>query len=177
METKLWNIPNVLTISRFLFSPLFLYFFLVDKIELALIVFMFVAVTDLADGWIARSTNQKTKFGESLDPMADKFMIFLALVAVCIKFSFPVWAIPLFISRDIISLAGSILIYTKHKGVWKANKLGKLTTFLQIVSILVFILNMSFKMIVLWITIISSITAAIAYLIRWINIARNKTKP
>ena len=163
METKLWNIPNVLTISRFLFSPLFLYFFLVDKIELALIVFMFVAVTDLADGWIARSTNQKTKFGESLDPMADKFMIFLALVAVCIKFSFPVWAIPLFISRDIISLAGSILIYTKHKGVWKANKLGKLTTFLQIVSILVFILNMSFKMIVLWITIISSITAAIAY--------------
>ena len=177
MPNFTFTLPNLFTSIRFLLSTLVFFLLLKHETFLSLILFIIVALTDLADGYLARTLNQKSSLGEMLDPMADKFMIFLALVAVCIKFSFPVWAIPLFISRDIISLAGSILIYTKHKGVWKANKLGKLTTFLQIVSILVFILNMSFKMIVLWITIISSITAAIAYLIRWINIARNKTKP
>jgi len=176
MEKIHWNLPNVLTILRVIFSPVFLYFLLVDKVEIALVVFMFVAVTDFADGWIARSTNQKTKFGESLDPMADKFMVFLALIAIYIKFGFPAWAIPFFILRDIVSLAGSILIYAKKKGLWKANIMGKITTFLQIACILAFILDIKFKMVVLWITIASSITAAIIYSVRWVNIARNKIK-
>lgn len=169
---NLINLPNVLTILRFVFSPIFLYLFLNDNVELGLIIFMFVAVTDLADGWIARSTKTKTKFGEFMDPMADKFMVFLAILAIIIKFDFPLWSVPLFIIRDIISLVGSILVYTKYKESWKPNVLGKLTTFLQIITILAYIIKIGFKLIILDITIIFSVLSAIVYIYRGISMIK-----
>lgn len=177
MNKPIWNLPNILTILRILFSPVFLYFLLIGKVEIALVVFMFVAVTDFADGWIARTAKQKTKFGEALDPMADKFMIFLALIGVSIKFDFPLIAIPFFISRDIISLAGSVLIYAKNKGLWKPNIMGKITTFLQIICIILYIItdiDYRIRLTILYVTIISSVIAAIIYGVRWLKILLNK---
>ena len=177
MPENIFNVPNILTILRFILSPVFLYLLLIGREELALIIFMFVAVTDLADGWIARSTQTKTKFGESMDPAADKFMVFLALFALVRKYDFPFWAVPIFISRDIVSLCGSIIVYAKHKDNWKPNILGKVTTFLQIATILSFIIDLRLKLIFLYITLLSSFLAAIIYARRGIRILTTpKTK-
>ena len=159
------NLPNFLTILRIMFSPVFLYYIMIDRTDMALIVFMFVAVTDLADGWIARSTNQVTQFGKAIDPVADKFMIFLALTGIIIKFNFPIWALPLFISRDIASSICSIVIYSKYRIVQDPSKLGKLTTMLQIATILAFIINLRFEIAILWITMVISMISAVEYVI------------
>ncbi len=164
MSKMLLNLPNFLTILRFVLSPAFFLFLVYDYTLTALILFLIVAVTDFADGWVARATNQTTKFGEALDPLADKFMVFFAVVGLSVKFDFPYWAVPLILVRDFVSVGGSLIYFSKIGGKWKTKFLGKATTFFQIVTVLLFILNMSFKFVILYFTILLSIITAISYL-------------
>jgi len=60
--------------------------------HIALIAFSLAAVTDLLDGWAARRLNAVTAFGAWLDPIADKLLVGLSLVALTL-FASPVWLI------------------------------------------------------------------------------------
>lgn len=162
----IWNIPNVLTILRFALSPVFFLFLIYGYTKTGLVLFLIVAITDFFDGWVARATGQITKFGEIVDPLADKFMIFLAVVGLSIRFDFPYWAIPLILVRDIVSIGGSHVYFSKIKKRWKTKIFGKATTFFQVITILFFILNMPFKFIILSITIVLSIVTAMVYLFK-----------
>lgn len=167
-------LPNILTILRIILSPIFLVMLLkMDNFVPGLIVFLIVALTDIADGMIARRTKQRTEFGEFLDPMADKFMVLLAIIAVFIRFDFPAYGLIIF-TRDIISLSGSVLIHKKEKGNWKASKLGKLTTFMQISTMVAFMINIQIKFVLLLLTIVISIATARQYFIRGLAILRGK---
>ncbi|MGQ9844432.1 MAG: CDP-alcohol phosphatidyltransferase family protein, partial [Spirochaetota bacterium] len=71
------NIPNLLTLSRIIFIPLFLYFIFTPTIEhriWALIIFIFASFTDFLDGWTARKFHNETDTGKFLDHFADKFL-------------------------------------------------------------------------------------------------------
>ncbi|MEO1785457.1 MAG: CDP-alcohol phosphatidyltransferase family protein [Pseudomonadota bacterium] len=59
---------------------------------IALVTFTLAAITDLLDGWFARSLNAETAFGAWLDPIADKLLVGLSLVALTL-FAHPVWII------------------------------------------------------------------------------------
>jgi CDP-diacylglycerol--glycerol-3-phosphate 3-phosphatidyltransferase len=82
------NIPNILTWIRIAAIPLVAWCFFSDiQVEggnlarpLAGILFGLAAVTDLLDGYIARRLGQTSKFGEFLDPVADKLMVATSLV-------------------------------------------------------------------------------------------------
>ncbi len=83
------NLPNKLTIIRILMVPVFLFFGLfrfpgeygeVISRLLAAFIFMAAALTDFADGKIARKYNLITNFGKFMDPLADKFLIFSAIL-------------------------------------------------------------------------------------------------
>ena len=82
------NIPNILTWLRIAAIPLVVWCFFSDiRVEganfarpLAGILFGIAAVTDLLDGYIARKLGQTSKFGEFLDPVADKLMVATSLV-------------------------------------------------------------------------------------------------
>tara|TARA_Y100000310_G_scaffold194331_1_gene194305 strand:+ start:203 stop:601 length:399 start_codon:yes stop_codon:yes gene_type:complete len=129
----------------------------------------------MIDGWAARTLNQRTRFGKFIDPMADKFMIALALVALVLKFGFPIWAIPLIVLRDVVSLTGSAIVSAKKKGPWVASRLGKFTTLFQIITVVAFVFNF-YKMIFLWIAIAFSIATAIEYGIRGAKIISSDKK-
>ena len=79
------NLPNKLTLLRVILVPFFLLFLLVDQIPLhglwALLIFAAASVTDALDGHIARSRGLITDFGKFLDPVADKVLVFAALIA------------------------------------------------------------------------------------------------
>jgi CDP-diacylglycerol--glycerol-3-phosphate 3-phosphatidyltransferase len=75
--------PTMLTLLRIALVPvLVLFFYLpVGWSDLAcVVVFVLAAVTDIADGYIARKTGQTSSFGAFLDPVADKIMVSTALV-------------------------------------------------------------------------------------------------
>ena len=80
------NVPNILTLIRLLFAPMlvvvFLYFTRPYADWIALILFIFAAITDWIDGFLARLWKQSTKIGKMLDPIADKAMVVIALMVI-----------------------------------------------------------------------------------------------
>ena len=103
-------------------------------------------------------------------PMADKFMILLAMLALVLRFDFPLWGIFLVLSRDMVSLVGSLIVYIKYHGVWSANSFGKVTTFLQVILVLFYLLNFPFKIWVFWLTSVVSVATALSYFHRSVRI-------
>ncbi len=78
------NVPNALTLLRLTLIPVFVVVFCVPLGQwgnvLATVVFVFAALTDMLDGYMARRLGQTSSFGAFLDPVADKLMIAVALV-------------------------------------------------------------------------------------------------
>jgi cardiolipin synthase len=79
----LFNLPNVLTLSRIVAIPLVVACFWLDRgwaQWLSMILFVIAAVTDWFDGYFARRYHQISRFGRFLDPIADKLLVAAALV-------------------------------------------------------------------------------------------------
>ena len=77
------NVANLLTLFRIAAIPAVVICFysqIPDARPIAAIIFGVAAVTDILDGWVARRFNQQSKFGEFLDPVADKLMVAIVLV-------------------------------------------------------------------------------------------------
>ncbi|HSQ71240.1 MAG TPA: CDP-alcohol phosphatidyltransferase family protein, partial [Rubrivivax sp.] len=75
--------PTILTLLRIALVPVLVVLFYVPYSwsNLAcVVIFVLAAVTDIADGAIARRTGQTSRFGAFLDPVADKIMVSTALV-------------------------------------------------------------------------------------------------
>lgn len=78
------NFPNTLSVLRIILSPVFLFLFLSGNDVLVVssfFVFTIAALTDWYDGWYARKYGFKTRWGQFLDPLADKILTSCALLA------------------------------------------------------------------------------------------------
>ena len=144
-------IPNLLTSSRILLVPVFLYFLFSDFSHgklLALIFFVIATITDAFDGKIARKHNIVTKFGIFLDPLADKFLVLSAFYAFMfisdLDTTIKLWMIILISFRDIlVTLLRTIMQY---KGITMiTSKLGKIKTALQLITIHLILIFLIFK--------------------------------
>jgi cardiolipin synthase len=86
----LFNVPNMITYSRIILIPLIVGIFYLpnawlsyeNKNIVACSIFVFAAVTDWLDGYLARRLNQMSAFGAFLDPVADKLIVVGALVVL-----------------------------------------------------------------------------------------------
>ena len=79
------NLANILTLLRIAAIPVVVVCFyspLEYARPIAAVLFGLAAVTDMIDGWVARRFNQMSRFGEFLDPVADKLMVAITLVMV-----------------------------------------------------------------------------------------------
>ncbi len=81
-----WNLPNFLTVLRLAAAPAFALSFVVftrpTADVVAVILFIFAALTDFFDGYFARLWKQESRFGAMLDPIADKAMVITALAVL-----------------------------------------------------------------------------------------------
>jgi len=74
----MWNLPNILTLVRICLTPVIALLPFIDGYWPKLIcfaVFLFAAITDVVDGYLARSRNLVTDIGKLLDPIADKLLV------------------------------------------------------------------------------------------------------
>lgn len=81
----LQHLPNILTISRIVLLPVLIGLFFIEgacAAWMALWVYIFCAVTDFFDGWIARKYNITSGIGTFLDPISDKIMVAALLLAL-----------------------------------------------------------------------------------------------
>ncbi len=144
-------VPNILSSTRILLTPVFLYFLFSNYKHgqlIALAVFVFASITDLYDGKIARKYNIISKVGIFLDPLADKMLVLSALFAFLFIPSLQsvvfFWMLLLISFRDIlVTLLRMIL---QHKGVTMVtSKAGKWKTTLQITTIILILIFLTLQ--------------------------------
>ncbi|MBF0161024.1 MAG: CDP-diacylglycerol--glycerol-3-phosphate 3-phosphatidyltransferase [Magnetococcales bacterium] len=103
-----WNLPNTLTATRILLIPFFVGFsYLPDRLGfiLAALCFSLAALTDWADGYIARRQGLLTQFGRFFDPVADKLLVISALVLLVAQNHAPVILVLIIVAREITVMA------------------------------------------------------------------------
>jgi len=141
-----FNVPNLLSISRVILVPLFLYLISLKTMTgwiWALVVFAIASFTDLLDGWTARKLDQQSEFGEFIDPLADKFLVISALLALMILDPylqiFDLWMIFVIIGRDVLLTVMRYLALKKGEAL-KTSHFGKVKTAFQMISVVLIIM-------------------------------------
>ncbi len=84
----MYNLPNLLTISRIVVIPvIFLSIYITTKswAVFSAVLFIIASITDYFDGYLARSRNETSVFGRLLDPIADKLLVASALIVILAK--------------------------------------------------------------------------------------------
>lgn len=162
------NLPNKITLARIFMIPLFVVIFYLPVIPynylIAAVVFVLAALTDALDGHIARSRGLVTNLGKFLDPIADKVLVstaFILLLTEPAVFSAPFLlfngalsaetamritagvCVAVILARELI-VSGFRMVAAERKLVIAADKLGKIKTTCQDVSIAVLLASMSF---------------------------------
>lgn len=136
------NLPNSLTLIRVLLIPFFVIFIINKYFNLALITFAIAGITDGIDGLIARWTHQRTELGAYLDPIADKLLLIASFITLAIIEMVPSWLAVIVITRDVIILLGFlVMILTNYHPQINPSLLSKLTTVLQICTVLIVLMK------------------------------------
>lgn len=184
------NIANKVTIGRILAVPFFIATVLYYSHEkdsyryLALGIFLFAVVSDVIDGYIARTQHQKTRAGAILDPLADKLLLISAFICLTIKgplfpvIEFPLWLVVPVISRDVILLLGAMIIQmTQGELTISPTKWGKAATFFQVFCIIGILLQLKFSVVIWFITVILTVISGLDYLRSGIKILNDPNHP
>jgi len=172
---KIFNIPNMLSLSRILSVPVFIVLMLEPTPLRALsagIVFSLASATDWLDGYLARKWGQVTKAGKLLDPIADKILIMSALVILVEIRSDVVhaWIAIVIIGRE-FAVTGLRAIASSENIIIPAETVGKYKVGAQITAVLSLLLDYYMNKpwlrdlgsIALWIAMILAVYSAVRY--------------
>jgi CDP-diacylglycerol--glycerol-3-phosphate 3-phosphatidyltransferase/cardiolipin synthase len=131
------NTPNVITILRVLFVPAYLwaiYAHFSYANQLACLFFIIAGLTDLLDGFIARKYGLVTTLGKIIDPVADKIVVYAAMVALVSLQRLSGWIVILMLFRDFS--VGALRDAAAQRGtIIAAGFWGKIKTVFQMVSL------------------------------------------
>ncbi len=143
------TIPTSITLFRIALIPcLVIVFYLpIENAHIyAAFIFLFAAISDWADGYLARKLNQESSFGAFLDPVADKLMVSVAIVLI-VQSHPTIWvAIPsaVIISREItVSALREWMAELGKRASVQVSMIGKIKTSAQMISIFLILLEQS----------------------------------
>jgi cardiolipin synthase (CMP-forming) len=136
-----FNLPTLLTWARIVAIPLIVGVFYLDFAEptrnlVATVLFIVVALTDWADGYLARRLNMTSSFGAFLDPVADKFLVCAALLVLVHLGRLHALVALVIIGREIaISALREWMAQIGASRSVAVHMVGKLKTVVQMVAI------------------------------------------
>ncbi|MDP9433304.1 MAG: CDP-alcohol phosphatidyltransferase family protein [Actinomycetota bacterium] len=131
----IWNIPNALSVLRLLLVPVFLWLILVLHADgAAAIVLAVSGFTDYLDGKLARAWGQISRFGQLLDPIADRLYVLTAVAALTIRDVVPLELTLVLLARDVALTALIPLLRRRGYGPLQVHYLGKTATFALLAS-------------------------------------------
>lgn len=105
------HLPNLITALRFLLIPVLVLLLVQQQHVLAFGVFIVSAISDLADGWIARRWNLRTRLGAIADPLADKLTMLAVTLVLAGQALVPVWLAGAIVVRDLVIVGGAIAFH------------------------------------------------------------------
>ncbi len=143
------NIPNILTIFRFILIPIILYFIFTRHYLLGFIFFTISGITDILDGAIARKFNLVTNFGKLMDPLADKLTQVSVLATLVFQKIIPFWILVVVLLKELLMIIGASFLYGKDVVVY-SKWFGKLATVLFYLAIVCSLINKEFALTGVW---------------------------
>lgn len=135
------KLPNLLTLSRIVIVPFFVYAYLSPNGQLLSSVLLVLSgISDMLDGFLARRLNLVTYLGKMLDPIADK-LTQLAILC-CLSLRYPLFPLLLvvFLVKELLTLAAGVILYRKKIEICGAKWFGKLATCFFYVSSIAIVL-------------------------------------
>jgi len=140
-----WTLPNQLTILRIILTPVFIFFMSggTDRSRLiGTIIFLLAAATDWYDGYFARRFNWITRWGQFMDPLADKILIASALCIFAYLGYLYWWMVMVMIVRDFMITFLRIFALQLGKSI-VTSFLAKVKTFIEMSAILILMLYLN----------------------------------
>jgi cardiolipin synthase len=128
--TRVWTVPNLLSLARLAGVPVFLWLVLGPHADAwALGVLMLSGITDFLDGYLARKLNQRSSLGEVLDPAADRLYILAVVIGLGLRGIVPWWVVLLLPLRD--AMLWGLVPFLRKRGysALPVHFLGKAATF------------------------------------------------
>lgn len=159
------NLPNFVTLLRISLVPLFGYLYLLNPGELnlpAALVFLLAADTDALDGYLARSRREITRFGQLIDPIADKLLITAALLALVEAGLVSTWVALIILGRE-FAVSGLRILAAAEGKVIPASLWGKIKTVSQIVAVMAFFLGISWAPVLMWVAVVATVLSGVRY--------------
>jgi CDP-diacylglycerol---glycerol-3-phosphate 3-phosphatidyltransferase len=153
-EPHWFNVPNALTFLRALLVPVILWLLAIDS-EVgpfadrdgsgdaarwwAFGIFVFAALTDSIDGWVARRWHGVTRWGQLADPIADKLLIIGSLASLALVGELPWWAVSVIVAREAAVTLLRIRLVRRMDLVMPASVWGKAKTVSQVIAVAVYL--------------------------------------
>lgn len=143
--TSIWTPANVITSVRICFIPVFMLLAVLSRDAMgalthpafaigACVLYILLSLTDKLDGSLARKRNEITDFGKFLDPIADKLLVFSALLLLLDQGYVNVWVVFTILLREFL-VSALRMVASAAGEVIAADSLGKAKTAVTMVSL------------------------------------------
>lgn len=184
------NLPNLLTLARIFLVPLLVVVLLtkfegrqilgINKDIVGAGIFALAALTDWADGYLARRRQQVTTLGQIIDPIADKLLVAAALISLVQLELTPAWMVAVIIGREFAVTGLRSIAFTRGVTI-PASAFGKFKMTTQVTAILCLILGhqilpplLAVGRFALWVVVVSALVSAFDYYRRFTRLLNPK---
>ena len=164
-----------ITMVRIGMIPIFMAFMYMDfpySDIAALAIFIVASITDSVDGYVARKYNQVSTFGKFIDPLADKLLVFAAMLILVERQQIPSWAAIIIITRE-FAVTALRLVAVEAGVVIAAGTSGKVKTVVSMVSICIMLTELKNFVIItdsftlnslcVWLMLITTVWSGVEY--------------
>lgn len=152
--------------------PATVWLMLGQRLEAAFAVFALASLSDAVDGWLARTFNQRSRFGAALDPVADKALMISVFVMLAVIGALPAWLAILVVLRDVVILSGlAVLWWRGRRPVIRPIWLSKANTGAQMMLAALALFWAAFQpggnaplLILSWLVAATTVASGVAYI-------------
>jgi CDP-diacylglycerol--glycerol-3-phosphate 3-phosphatidyltransferase len=106
-----WTLPNLITVTRFLGIPLFVWYVAERRYGAAVITLVVVGSTDWVDGYVARRLNQVSSTGRWLDPLADRTAMIVVAITFVVDGIAPAWFVWSIVIPDLVLIINALVLF------------------------------------------------------------------
>ncbi len=137
MSSRVLSVANQITLLRLVFVPVFALLMVDGRYRAALAIIVAAAVSDVADGLVARLFHQRTELGVALDPIADKILMTTAYLVLSFTHALPWWLTMVVVTRDVgILMTAAVISLVNGYRPFHPTVLGKFSTAAQVAAAL-----------------------------------------
>ncbi len=174
------SVPNIMSMFRIVLIPVILVTYLKDYRALSVAAIVVSAITDLADGIVARHCNMVTDLGKALDPVADKLTLGAIMICFAVQKTEFLFIVIAMVVKETLGFIMHFIIFRLSGGMYGAEWYGKVSTWVLYITAGCYILfdrlPANLLRVMIGLCILTTLFACAMYTIRCAKIIRERRK-